>query len=415
MGAQGLCGPQATIAAGPRLRVASLITALVLAGVLLALMIVDVPLAGLARQSLNSSGGSAPVWFSAAFGAVGFVVAWRKPRNPLGWLLLGGAVFLTLSQDASFYMVADYRLRHGGLPLGWVAVLAQPGWALGIVLAGLAILLFPDGRLALPPLAVGPVGLPCRGHAVPGRCRGGHGGRHQRSPHSRGFQREPRHAFPPHWFCGLVGCGRSRVPPGARSLLAGFAGSPGGQLSALVRRAPAAQVAAERIGHCRIGIPLTTWLSGMHGILGVAGSIAGAATLLALPVCMGVAILKYRLFDIDRIVSRTLAYTIVTGLLVGLYAGLVLLATRVLSVSSPVAVAAATLAAAALFNPLRHRVQRDVDRRFNRARYDTDQMVTAFAARLQGAVNLGTVRDDLTGIVHTALEPSHVSVWIRQP
>ena len=114
---------------------------------------------------------------------------------------------------------------------------------------------------------------------------------------------------------------------------------------------------------------------------------------------MGVAILKYRLFDIDRIVSRTLAYTIVTGLLVGLYAGLVLLATRVLSVSSPVAVAAATLAAAALFNPLRHRVQRDVDRRFNRARYDTDQMVTAFAARLQGAVNLGAVRDDLTGVV----------------
>jgi hypothetical protein len=163
-----------------------------------------------------------------------------------------------------------------------------------------------------------------------------------------------------------------------------------------------------------IGIPLTTWLSGMHGILGVAGGVVGAATLLALPVCIGVAILKYRLFDIDRIVSRTLAYTIVTGLLVGLYAGLVLLATRVLSVSSPVAVAAATLAAAALFNPLRHRVQRDVDRRFNRARYDTDQMVTAFAARLQGAVNLGTVRDDLTGVVRTALEPSHVSVWVRQ-
>ena len=164
-----------------------------------------------------------------------------------------------------------------------------------------------------------------------------------------------------------------------------------------------------------IGIPLTTWLSGRHGILGVAGGIAGAATLLALPICMGVAILKYRLFDIDRIVSRTLAYTIVTGLLLGLYAGLVLMATRVLSVSSPVAVAAATLAAAALFNPLRHRVQRDVDRRFNRARYDTDQMVTAFAARLQGAVNLGTVQDDLTGVVHTALEPRHLSVWIRQP
>jgi len=100
---------------------------------------------------------------------------------------------------------------------------------------------------------------------------------------------------------------------------------------------------------------------------------------------------------------------------VGLYAGLVLLATQVLSVSSPVAVAAATLAAAALFNPLRRRVQRGLDRRFNRARYDADQMITAFAAQLQGAVNLGTVRDDLTEVVHTALEPAHVSIWIRQP
>jgi hypothetical protein len=91
-----------------------------------------------------------------------------------------------------------------------------------------------------------------------------------------------------------------------------------------------------------------------------------------------------------------------------------LLATQVLSVSSPVS-PRPHWRSAALFNPLRHRVQRDVDRRFNRARYDTDQMVTAFAARLQGAVNLGTVRDDLTGVVHTALEPCHVSVWIRQP
>ena len=101
--------------------------------------------------------------------------------------------------------------------------------------------------------------------------------------------------------------------------------------------------------------------------------ILGAAGLLALPVCIGVGILKYRLFDIDRILSRTLAYAIVTGLLIGVYAGLVLLATQVLRFASPVAVAASTLAAAALFTPLRRRVQRAVDRRFNRARYDADR------------------------------------------
>ena len=124
------------------------------------------------------------------------------------------------------------------------------------------------------------------------------------------------------------------------------------------------------------------------------------------------AVLKYRLFDIDRIISRTLAYAIVTGLLVGLYAGLVLLATQVLRVHTPVAVAAATLAAAALFNPVRRRVQQLVDRRFNRARYDADQMVAVFAARLKDTVDLDSVRDDLASVASQALEPAHVSVWI---
>ncbi len=125
-------------------------------------------------------------------------------------------------------------------------------------------------------------------------------------------------------------------------------------------------------------------------------------------------ILKYRLYDIDRLISRTLAYAIVTGLLVGVYAGLVLLATEVFRFRTPVAVAAATLAAAALFNPLRLRVQHAVDRRFNRARYDADQTVAAFAARLKDAADLDSVRDDLTGVVQQVLEPAHLSVWVSR-
>jgi hypothetical protein len=97
--------------------------------------------------------------------------------------------------------------------------------------------------------------------------------------------------------------------------------------------------------------------------------------LAGLPVSMGVAILRYRLYEIDRIISRTLAYTAVTGLLIGTYVGLVLLSTHVLALSSSVAVAASTLAAAAAFSPLRRRVQRIVDRRFNRARYNADLTV----------------------------------------
>jgi len=130
---------------------------------------------------------------------------------------------------------------------------------------------------------------------------------------------------------------------------------------------------------------------------------------------IGVGILKYRLYDIDRIISRTLAYAIVTGLLIGVYAGLVLLATRVLSFHTPVAVAASTLAAAALFNPLRRRVQQMVDRRFNRARYDADQTAAAFSARLKDVVDLDSVRDDLAAVVQRTLEPTHVSVWITRP
>ena len=129
---------------------------------------------------------------------------------------------------------------------------------------------------------------------------------------------------------------------------------------------------------------------------------------------MAVAILRYRLYEIDRIISRTLSYAIVTGLLVGVYTGLVLLTTQVFPVNSPVAVAASTLAAAALFNPLRQRVQQAVDRRFNRARYDADQTVAAFAARLQDAVDLDAVRDDLAGVVHQVLEPAHASVWVSR-
>jgi hypothetical protein len=149
------------------------------------------------------------------------------------------------------------------------------------------------------------------------------------------------------------------------------------------------------------------WLLGM---LFFSLPVVGIA---AVPVSMGIAILRYRLYDIDRIISRTLSYAIVTGLLIGVYAGLVLLTTQVLRIHTPVAVAASTLAAAALFNPLRRRVQRLVDRRFNRARYDADQTVAAFATQLKDAVELDSVRDDLAAVVHKTLEPAHVSVWIR--
>ena len=133
---------------------------------------------------------------------------------------------------------------------------------------------------------------------------------------------------------------------------------------------------------------------------------------IAVPVACGVAILRHGLYEIDRLISRTLSYALLTGLLVGVFVGLVLLTTRVLPFSSPVGVAASTLAAAGLFSPLRSRVQRLVDRRFNRAHYDAELIVAAFTARLQDAVDLETVSSDLLSAVHS-VQPAHASVWIR--
>jgi hypothetical protein len=405
---------QAADVTARRFQLWSAATALVLGGVLLVLMVVDVPLAGLARQSLNSSGGAAPVWFSAAFGVVGFVVAWRKPGNPLGWLLLGGALVGALSQDASFYMVADYRLRHGSLPLGWVAVLAQPGWAPSIALAGLAVLLFPDGQPPSPRwrwvlwVYIAAAALWVGGALI--ASVGAIAAHHIRVDASGNLLALSQPTGSGDWWVVveavylpvLALCWLGSV---AAQVLS-YRHSSGIRRQQLKWLAGGSALAAA-------GIPVAATLSSRPGILGVVGDIAGAG-LLAVPVCMGVAILRYRLFDIDRIISRTLAYAIVTGLLVGVYAGLVLLATGVFRFHSAVAVAAATLAAAALFHPVRRRVQRAVDQRFNRARYDADLTVAAFAARLKDAVDLDSVRADLASAVQKTLEPAHITVWINE-
>jgi hypothetical protein len=384
--------------------------AAVLAGgaALLALVIAAMPLAGLAHQNLDASGGSVPVWVVAPFGVVGLVVAWRRPANPLGWIMLGGAFFGALSEDASFYTVADYRLRHGGLPLGWLALLAQPGWAPAIMLFGLVVTLFPDGRLPSPRWR-----WLARGYAVVGLCwitgalvltvRAIAG--HHVQVDSGGNLLQVSGTDPAAGWFNLVQW--VFLPVLAACWLASLARQVLGYRRSAGERRQQLKWLMAGSALALAGIALAIFAEGTPF-----GTVVALVGFFALPLCVGVAILRYRLFDIDRVISRTLAYAIVTGLLVGVYVGLVLLATQVLRVRSPVAVAAATLAAAALFNPVRHRVQRVVDRRFNRARYDADAAVAAFAGRLQDAVDLDSVRDDLARVVTRSLEPAHLSVWI---
>jgi hypothetical protein len=372
--------------------------------------------------------GFATRWAGAGFGVnlvvflvllpvvlVGFVVARRQPGNPLGWMFLALATLGVLSGAGTDYAWYSYQLGHH-LPLAAAGVILAPYWCPLLVTLPLMILLFPDGRPPSPRwrpvlwayLVVG-ASWPVSIYAVTiGALAAGH-----------------IHLVP--------GGDLSAVdaPAGSSAWLGSFEGLILPVLALFWLLFAASQVLSWRRASGERRQQLKWLMSGAAvcmaavAITAVVGTLDRSASpavqavvdviaigIAALPVSIGVAILKYRLYDIDRIISRSLAYAIVTGLLVGVYAGLVLLSTEVFKFHSTVAVAAATLAAAALFNPVRRRVQLRVDRWFNRARYDADQMVAGFAARLKDTVDLDSVRDDLAGVVHQALEPAHMSVWI---
>jgi hypothetical protein len=136
---------------------------------------------------------------------------------------------------------------------------------------------------------------------------------------------------------------------------------------------------------------------------------------LALPVAIGVSVLKYRLYAIDKIISRTVSYALVSGLVVGVYLGCVALLTRVLPVRGNVGVAVSVLAAAAVFSPLRRRLQGVVDRRFDRARYNAERVVTQYSVQLRDQVDLDVLGEGLLGVVDDVLAPAHLSLWMRDP
>jgi hypothetical protein len=144
-------------------------------------------------------------------------------------------------------------------------------------------------------------------------------------------------------------------------------------------------------------------------------TLAGVALIPSVPAAAGIAILRYRLYEIDRIVNRTLVYGALTALLAGVYAALALWLPRLLDLGeSQLIVAASTLAVAALFGPVRRRVQWVVDRRFNRARYDLSRTVEAFSARLRDQVDLATLADELLGVVDHTVQPTQASLWLRR-
>jgi hypothetical protein len=385
--------------------------ATILGAAVLVLLAAAVPLATLIHQVDVANFGSGVV--IVPFGMLGAVVARRQPRNPLGWLMLVAALCVLIGTDTAFYLVLHYRLHHAG-PLASVAVFLEQSWSVALVLFGVLLLLFPDGQLPSPRwrvgfwiyLAAGAVWV-VGGYAISAVAIATHdiqvgpAGEIAAVSHPTGIAIVWQN--PGWWFPVLLA---AAFLSGASHQLRDYQRATGERRLQLKWLLTGATVS----GVC-IGISLFTFPTGSTIWQAITDlGVVGPATL---PICMGVAILKYRLYEIDRLISRSLSYAVVTGLLIAVYVGMVALTTRALPLSSSVGVAASTLAAVALFTPLRRRVQRIVDRRFNRTRYDAEATVAAFTARLRDSVDLDTVRADLVDVVNRAVEATHVSVWVR--
>jgi hypothetical protein len=349
----------------------------------------------------------APVLAATSAVTVGAVLASRRPRHPVGWLLLAFGLSANASGVAEAY--ADYELlaRPGTLPAARYVALYVPATVVtALALLGFVLLLTPTGSPPSPRwrwwarvAAAAPVVSLLAITLAP-----------------RPFDQPYQGAENPLDLSGLGGAllviyqtafavTNLAVVVAAGSLVVRFRRARGTERQQLRWVALAAALAS--LGSV---VVLAAFAMGTTAVL--LGWVVGFYIAI-LPLALGAAILRYRLYDLDRIVSRTLAYGLLTVLLGGGYAGVVLGFGQLLGRDSPLVVAAATLAVAAVFQPARRRVQAAVDRRFNRRRYDAAQTIQVFSARLREQVDLDTLTAELLGVVDQTMQPTRVSLWLR--
>jgi hypothetical protein len=333
-----------------------------------------------------------------AFCLVGLLLTVRKPDNPIGWGFAAAGWFAQL--QAASIAWADAGLRPHGTHLPAAALagnLTQWIFAPGVTLGyTLPFLWFPDGRLLssrwrpVVRVALAATVLMCAVNIVaPGPLNNY---AHVRNP------------------LGVDVPGASLVD--VLGMLSYVGALIVAAASVLIRFRRSSGIERLQMRWFLVGVAGSVVAFVAAVVLTLATGDIGPATLLlwALPVCAGVAILRYRLFDIDRVISRTVTYTAVTALVVAPYVALVLVAGD-LGSGSGVTVAAATLFALAALRPVRRRVQARVDRRFNRERYDSARTIDAFAVRLRDAVDAAVVRDDLLDVTARVMQPTTVSLW----
>jgi len=345
------------------------------------------------------------------FTVTGLVVIRRLPANPLGWIYLAIGLFEALNLFAGGYSVLAYHTNPSlplATPLSWVAVWA---WVPAFTLfSTFAILLFPNGRMpsarwwpivALTGVAFVLLFVPVAVATWP----------------YRGATLEAANALnlppPPDSTIALA----FTIQNAAQFLLfAAMAGSIG---ALIVRFRAAPAVERQQLKWFVVGamVDLVILAQWIFIATGVALAVLTALVFgLALPVAIGVAILRYHLYDIDRLISRSIAWAILTGLLVAVFGGAVVALEALLSgvtQGETLAVAASTLLAFALFQPLRRTIQRTVDRRFDRAGYDGVRTSGRFGERMRGEVELGALRDDLVATARGSLRPAAADIWLR--
>ncbi len=346
-----------------------------------------------------------------SFSILGAIIASRLPANPLGWLFCAAASILAVAYLSAEYAIYALLTQPNSLPAGEaLAWLASWVWIPSIGCIVLSLLLFPNGRLPgsrwrwLAWLTV----LLTLGGAVWVALSPGVIGNLGSIPNPLGIEALPRGYKPVQTIMSALVLVAAVSTLGLRLLR-----TRGIERQQIKWPAFVAVVAA--VG----SILYDTAISEAIGLrwLEWAGYVVLIAALVGFPISIGIAIVRYRLYEIDTLINRTLVYALLTAILAAVYFGAVVLLQRLfvalIGERSTLAVVASTLLIAALFNPLRRRIQGFIDRRFYRRKYDARKTLEAFSAKLRDETNLEALENDLVGVVRETMQPAHVSLWLR--
>jgi hypothetical protein len=352
---------------------------------------------------------------AVAFSSVGAVVGSRRPENPIGWLFCAIGVFATIvlfsSEYAAYALLAQPNSLPGGLAMVWIRAWV---WVPYVGLFVLLFLVFPEGwprnralrwftSLVLFVIAYGTV--------------------------LAAFSPGPIDAIGgavdnPLGMEALGGVGTNSAVGPVESVLYVLGIVAAASLFARMRRARGVERQQIKwFAYATVvlvaGAVLAFTVSEATGVswLGEIGLVLTMVGLAGLPMAIGIAVLRYRLYNIDRIINRTLVYGSLTTMLLAVYFGDIVLFQRIFvfltGEQSTLAVVASTLLIAALFNPLRRRIQSFIDSRFYRRKYDARKTLEAFSATLRDETDLDALSDDLVGVVRETMQPAHVSLWLR--